>query len=122
MVSQLVWFARADEVAMVHRGKRAYLRPWDHAASMHIDSRNLDHDPSSEGTTHPVLNCQRRLSLTSSSTSQGGIRVSDRARDAPQHHSPQAARTQAWPVHYRQSTESDEEAIALDERSDGGGP
>ncbi|KAL1727696.1 hypothetical protein EV714DRAFT_216715 [Schizophyllum commune] len=31
MVSQLVWFARADEVAMVHRGKRAYLLPWDRA-------------------------------------------------------------------------------------------
>lgn len=34
MVSQLVWFARADEVAMVHRGKRAYLRPWDHAVRL----------------------------------------------------------------------------------------
>lgn len=24
-------------------------------ASMHIDSRNLDHDPSPGGTTHPVV-------------------------------------------------------------------
>ncbi|KAI5900851.1 uncharacterized protein SCHCODRAFT_02662305 [Schizophyllum commune H4-8] len=42
---QLVWFARTDEVAMLHHGKRAFLQPWHRAMIGAREGDDLTYQP-----------------------------------------------------------------------------